>query len=104
MSDQRQRDLALENARLRERLAELERRAVVAAPAGVRYGMDGMPHPTTTRRTFGRLIAGILFLLGIGLGFGFGSRRAITDFQDGVRDGLRESRGAATAPAVPPGR
>jgi hypothetical protein len=104
VSDQRQRDLALENARLRERLAELERRAVVAAPAGVRYGMDGMPHPTTTRRTFGRLIAGILFLLGIGLGFGFGSRRAIADVQAGVRDGWNEGGGAAAAPAMPPGK
>ena len=101
MSDQLQRGLALENAHLRERIAELERKAVVAAPDGVRYGLDGMPQPTTTRRTFGRLIAFMLLLLGLGLGFGFGSRRAIRDFQDGVRDGLRESR---EAPAVPPGK
>ena len=103
MNEPLQRDLELENARLRERVAELERKAVVAAPDGVRYGLDGIPQPTTTRRTFGRLIAFMLLLLGLGLGFGFGSRQAIRDIQDGVRDGLRESREAPAVPAVPPG-
>jgi hypothetical protein len=93
--------LAEENARLRARIADLERRAlVVSERQGVRVGLDGLPVPTTPRRVFGRLAALLMFLLGIGIGFGFAMRNP--DFKQGFQDGMRNPSPGAEVP--PPSR
>lgn len=88
--------LTEENARLRARIAELERMAIVPAESGVRYAMDGRPIPTTSRRAMGQLFAFLLFLFGIALGFGIAMRNP--DFKRGFQDGMRNPSPGAEVP------
>jgi hypothetical protein len=92
--------LAEENARLRARIAELERMALTAPAGDVRYALDGRPLPTTSRRVFGRLLAFLLFLFGMALGFGLAMRNP--DFRQGFQDGMRNPSPGAEVP--PPSR